>query len=169
MADKYLKVGSNGLPTELEATVVSTGASEAGDVVALDAAGLLDSSVLPAGIGLNVDTLPSFENLSAGDWVNVFDDTGTVKVRKADKSNARRAHGFVLAAVTAPANATVYGPGELNDGLTGLTLGVEYFLGDTGAELTTVTTTATEIVQGLGVAKSATAIRFNPTVPIVRA
>ena len=169
MADKYLKVGTTHLHEEQEATVVSTGVSEAGDIVALGADGLLDPSVLPAGVGQNVDVIPSFENLAAGDWVNIFDDSGTVKVRKADNSNQRRAHGFVKAAVTAPANASVYGPGELNDQLTGLTLGVEYYLGTGGGETATIPSATGEIAQGLGVTKSTTAIRFNPSQPVLRA
>lgn len=169
MADKYLKIGSNGLPTEVEAKVISAGAGDAGKVVALDGAGKLDSTVLPAGVGQNVSTLPAFENLAAGDWVNIFDDAGTAKVRKADNSNGRRAHGFVRASVTSPANATVYGPGELNDQLSAMTLGAEYFLGTAAAETSTAPTASGSIVQGLGVAESATAIRFSPTVPLVRA
>lgn len=164
MADKPLQLIA-GLPTEVEATVVSAGAGNAGDIVALDASGLLDASVLPAGVGQNVDTIVSFENLTAGDWVNVFDDAGTVKVRKADNSNDRRAHGFVRANVTAPANATVYGPGELNDQLSGLTLGAEYYLSTSGAETATVPSASGALVQGLGAAKSTTAIRFIPTGP----
>lgn len=169
MAEKYLKVGTTGLPTEQEATVVSTGATEAGKVVALDAAGKLDSSVLPAGIGANVSTIVASEALTAGDWVNIFNDAGTPKVRKADNSNARRAHGFVRANVSLSANATVYGPGQLNDQHAGLTIGAEYFLGTAGAETTTVPTAAGSIVQGVGVAETALAIRFIPTVPLVRA
>lgn len=171
MADKFLKTGTNGLPTEQEFTVVSTGVSEAGQPVALGSDGLLDESVLPTGIGQNMDVIPASENLSAGDFVNLWLDSGTTKVRKADASNGRLADGFVRAAVTAPANANVFGPGELNDQLTGLTGGTAYFLSTTSAGdvQTAVPTGANETVQPLGVAKSSTAIRFNPGTPIVRA
>lgn len=169
MANKYLGIGSGGLPTEVEAKDASAGAGDAGKIVALDSSGKLDASVLPAGIGQNVSLITASENLTAGDWVNVWDDTGTPKVRKADNSNARRAHGFVRATVTSAATATVYGPGELNDQNTGLTIGAEYFLGTAGAEVTTAPTAAASIVQGVGVAVSATAIRFAPTIPLVRA
>lgn len=159
----------NGLPEEVPAVQVSSGPTDAGKVVALNDNGDIDESMLPPGVGLNIDVLPSFENLAAGDWVNTFDDAGTVKVRKADNSNGRQADGFVREAVTAPANATVYGPGELNDQLSGLTGGTRYFLGTVGGETDTVPTAAASIVQGLGVAKSATAIRFAPTGPYKRA
>lgn len=169
MAKKYLEIGADGLPTEVEGLVSSAGAGDAGKIPALDSAGRLDTSVLPAGIGQNVSLLTASENLVAGDWVNIFDDAGTAKVRKADNSNARRAHGFVRAAFSSAATATVYGAGELNDQLSSLTLGAEYFLDTAGGETTTTPTAPGSIVQGLGVAESATAIRFAPTIPLKRA
>lgn len=169
MANKYLGIGTNGLPTEVEGQVTSAGAGDAGKIVALDSAGKLDDSLFPNGIGPNVSILTASENLSDGDWVNIFDDGGTPSVRRADNSNARRAHGFVTTGVSAAAPATVYGPGQLNDELSGLTVGAEYFLGTTGAETTTVPTAAGSLVQSIGVAESATAIRFMPMLPMVRA
>lgn len=169
MADKYLKIGSDGLPTEVEGLVSSAGVGDAGKIPALDSAGKLDTSVLPAGVGQNVSLIVASENLVAGDWVNIFDDAGTPKVRKADNSNTRRAHGFVRAAFSVAATATVYGPGEVNDQLSTMTVGAEYFLGTAGSETTTAPTASGSIVQGIGVAESATAIRFAPTIPLKRA
>ena len=168
-AKKYLKVGTDGRPTEQAATVVSAGAGNDGDLVALDAAGKLDASVLPVGVGQNVDAIAASENLAAGDWVNKYDNGGTINVRKADNSNGRLADGFVLAAVTAPASATVYGPGELNNQCSGLTVGAETFLGTGGAETATVPTASGALVQRLGTAISATAMRFDPQLYAVRA
>lgn len=160
MAQKPLQIVS-GIPTEVEATVTSAGAADAGKIVALDAAGLLDASVMPAGIGQNVDTVASSENLAAGDFVNLYNNAGTINCRKADADNARPAHGFVKAGVTSPANATVYGLGELNDQVSGLTVGAAYWLSTTAGGVTTTPPSGTaNIVQPLGVAKSATAIRF---------
>lgn len=169
MADKPLQLVS-GIPTEVEATVVSAGAGNAGDLVALDSSGLIDASVLPPSVGQNVDSLATFENLTAGDFVNLFSDAGTAKVRKADADNDRPAHGFVRANVTAPAAATVYGPGELNDQLSALTVGATYFLDTTAGGITaTAPTAAGAIVQQLGVAKSTTALRFLDTTVVKRA
>lgn len=167
-AQKPLQI-VNGIAEEVPAVDSSAGSGDAGKIVALNANGDIDESMLPPGVGVNIDVIPSFENLAAGDWVNLFDDSGTLKVRKADNSNGRQAHGFVRANVTAPADASVYGPGELNDQISGLTLGAQYFLGTAGAETTTVPTGSAALVQGLGVAKSATAIRFMPTGPYKRA
>ena len=46
MADKFLKIGTDGLPTENEALVTSAGAGDAGKIVALDSAGRLDTSLM---------------------------------------------------------------------------------------------------------------------------
>jgi hypothetical protein len=160
MAQKPLQI-VGGIPTEVEATVVSAGAGDAGEIVALDSNGKIDSSVLPVGVGQNLDSIISSENLAAGDWVNVYDNAGTINVRKADADNNRPAHGFVLAAVTSPAAAAVYGPGELNNQETGLTVGAMYFLSDTAAALTaTAPTAASAIVQPIGIALTATSIRM---------
>lgn len=166
---KYLGVGTDGLPTEVAGQVTSAGAADAGKIPQLDAAGRLDTTLMPAGVGQNVSTFVASEALAAGNWVSVWNDVGVSKVRLADNSNARRAHYFVRAAVTLGGTATVYGVGELNDQLTGLTIGAEYFLGTVGASTTAVPTAAGSIVQGVGVAESATAIRFKPGLPIKRA
>src|SRR5678815_3348876 len=101
-ANKYLALVTNRVK-EVVALVVSTGAPDANKIVALDAAGKLDVSVMPAGVGAEVTVAASFENLAAGDFVNLFLSGGVIKVQKADATtNAKPAHGFVLANVTAP-------------------------------------------------------------------
>jgi hypothetical protein len=169
MANKYLKVGTNGRPTEQEALATSSGAGDAGKIIATDAGGKLDSSFMPAGFGSNTDSIASSENLAAGDWVNIYDNGGTINCRKADNSNGRLAHGFVLAGVTSPAAATVYGPGELNNQASGMTVGGETFLATGGGETASVPSGSGVTIQSLGVAKSATEIRFNPQVYAVLA
>lgn len=169
-AKKYLEVSATtGRPTEVAATVTSAGAGDDGKIVALDSTGKLDSSVMPAGVGQNTDSIVASEGLSAGDWVNIYDNAGTINMRKADNSNGRLAHGFVKAAVSSSASGTVYGPGELNDQASGLTVGVETFLGTAAGETTTVPTASGALVQRLGTPKSATAIRFDPQLYAVRA
>lgn len=169
MADKYTGISGNDI-VEVEGTVVSTGVAEAGDVIALDATGKIDNSLLPTGIGADTKTLVSSENLSAGDFVNVFNDGGTEKARKADATTAgKEVDGFVLAAVTAPANATVYFEG-LNDQLTGLTRGAKQFLSTTaGGRTETAPTTTGNVYQYLGRAVSDTEIAFEHGEAITRA
>lgn len=175
MADKFLRVH----PTlnesqEHEATVVSTGASEAGDIVALDAGGKLDISVLPTGIGADVAVIEASESLTAGDYVNIWNDGGIAKVRKADASAASAAeiaHGFVKDNVSSAANATVYFEGS-NDDLSALTPGTTYALSHSSpggvVALASATTTAGHSLQVVGVAVNATTINTELGKPIIR-
>lgn len=169
MADKYI---SNvlGVLTEKEATVTSAGAGDAGKIPALGAAGRLDNSVMPTGIGADTKIITTSEALAAGDLVNIHNSSGE-KARKADASGgvAKKAHGFVLAAVASGASATVYFEGTIT-GLSSLTPGATQFLGATaGVRTETAPTTATHIVQEVGVAVSATELSFEPQRPIVLA
>jgi hypothetical protein len=154
---------------EIAGIQTSAGAGDAGKIPALDSSGRLDSSMMPTGFGSETKTIVAFENLVAGDFVNIFNDTGTLKVRKADASGgfAKRAHGFVLAAVSAAANATVY-YGNLNNQVSGLTIGSTYFLSGTTAGAVTLTppSTAGYIVQELGRATVATEMLVEIQQPI---
>lgn len=159
-AKKYIEL-LNGKLAQKVSTVVSTGAPNDGDIVSLDANGKLDLSVLPTGVGPDVFVALASENLSGGDYVNIWDDAGTAKVRLADNSNGRDAHGFVLASVISGANATVYFEGG-NSGLSGLTPGARYFLDTSGgATLTPPAFPAASISQFLGIAISATTINTD--------
>lgn len=160
MADKYLRL-NNGVPTQTEATTSSAGAGDAGKIVALDAGGKLDNTMMPTGIGADVAVIASSENLAAGDLVNIWNDGGTAKVRKADASAAgKEAHGFVLDAVTSPANATVYFEGT-NDQVTGLTPGPQYLSTTAGIATATPPSTTGQVVQRVGVATAATSINIE--------
>lgn len=170
MADKYLKVGTTGNLEEVEATVVSAGASNAGDIPALDANGKLDDTVMPEGIGAETQVMPASEALSANDVVNIWDDMGVAKCRKANATDATKpAHGYVKTAVESGSNATVYTDGYLPG--TSLTVGSKYFLSAAtpGAVTTTPPSGTGNIMQQVGKAVSATAIKFEPLTPIVRA
>lgn len=173
MADKPLQLVGGRL-TEVEAKTTSAGAGDSGRIPALDASGRLDSSMMPVGIGADTATIAASENLAAGDYVNVYDDGGTPAVRKADASvanAARRANGFVLANVTAPANATVYFEGQ-NTQLSGLTPGTTYVLSHSTPggvlPLASASATAGHILQVLGEAISTTAISTEIEQPVVR-
>ena len=162
MADRY-KTLQSGKDKMVEATVVSTGAGEAGDIIALDGSGKIDVSVLPVGVGPDTKILVASEDLGAGDYVNVFDDGGTPTVRLADNSNGRDAHGFVLTAVTTAANATVYFEGS-NTALTGLTAGARMYLGTAGGAAATPLDPAVDIGsihQFLGIAIDASSINTD--------
>lgn len=168
MANRYLKQVS-GVLTEQEATVVSAGAGDAGEIVALDAAGRLDTSVMPSGIGADTSSIQASEALTAGNLVNIHDVAAAFRVRKADAAGGegKRAHGFVLAGVSGGAQATVYFEG-LNTQVTSVTPGTLYLSGSTpGGFTATAPTTAGHIVQPIGVGVASTAINFEAGVPIV--
>ncbi len=133
MADRYQTL-NNGCKELNEATTVSTGVAEAGDIIALGPDGKIDPSLLPTGVGDDVKAIEAGEAIDAGDFVNIYDDGGTTKIRKADNSNGREADGFVLTAATLGSTATVYFEGG-NTALTGLTAGTRYYL-DTAGNVT---------------------------------
>lgn len=165
---KFIK-NNAGTLTEEAALLDSAGAGDANRIPALDASGRLDSSFMPTGIGADTASLPSSENLAAGDLVNIWNDAGTAKVRKADATTAgKEAHGFVLSAVTSPANATVYFEGT-NAQVTGLTAG-PLFLGTTaGACVSTAPSGSGNVVQRVGLATAAASMNFEAGMPIVLA
>lgn len=158
MANKYLTLIS-GRDTLKEATVISAGAGNAGDLIALDGSGKIDETLFPASIVPDVKVLETSEALSAGNYVNIYNATGTIKCRLADNSNDRPAHGFVKTSYSSGAlNVKVYFEGA-NDNLSSLTLGARYYLGTAGAP--TATPVSAGIHQFLGIAISATEINTD--------
>jgi hypothetical protein len=169
MADKYIR-NNAGILTETEALTTSAGAGDSGKIPALDNTGRLDDSMMPVGIGADTASIVASENLAAGDFVNIYNDTGTAKVRKADASTSGKyAHGFVLEAVTSGDSALVYCEGP-NTAVTSATPG-EVFLSATtaGGFTSTAPTGNGKVVQKIGVATSATTINFEWLHPIVLA
>lgn len=160
-ANKYI-ASIAGRLKEVFGLVVSTGAPDANKIVAVDATGKLDISLMPAGVTTEVTVCASFENLTAGNFVNLFLSGGVIQARLADATtNAKPAHGFVLANVTSPANATVYRLSTTNTAVSGLTIGSDYYLTTTpGAISTTPPSASGNIVQPLGRATLATSIVF---------
>lgn len=168
MADKYLKHGGDGSFTEVEG-VVTGGAPSANKIPALDASGRLDATMMPTGIGAETTDLVAFGNLAAGDFVNVFNDSGVSKVRKADASSSvAPANGFVLAAVTAGNTATVYWSG-LNGQVAGLTAGKAYLSTTPGVATHIAPSAAGNIVQHIGYIVNSTTVNFEPRPPVVLA
>lgn len=139
----------------------SAGAADAGKIIALDSTGKLDSSFLPAGIGANTVSGLASEALTAGAFVNLFDNNGALGVRLADNSNGRPAHGYVNSVVASGAAATVNRLNTVNANRSGLVAGKEYWLGTAGGVAVTAldpadVANAGKVDQYLGVAKSET-------------
>ena len=170
MASKYLELTSSGT-AEKEALVTSAGAADGGKIVALNSAGKVDETMMPDGIGADTTIAVAYENLAASNLVNLFNDGGTLKARKADASGgfAKQADGFVKTSFATGASATVYNDGTVT-GLTGLTVGAKYYLSGSAAGSVSATppTTAAYISQYVGKAKSATELIFEQGEPILR-
>lgn len=167
-AKKFLRL-VNGVLTEIFGVQTSAGAANAGDLVSLDDSGRIDGSMMPVGIGADTATIQASEALAAGDFVNIWNDAGSVRVRKADATTAgKEAHGFVLAAVSSGNNATVYMEGT-NTQVSGMTAGNVFLQTTAGAGGGTPPSGSGNVVQRLGVAVSATAVSFEPSQPITLA
>lgn len=147
----------------------SSGASDSGKLPALDAAGKLDTSFMPTGIGADTVALATSESLAAGDLINIWDNAGTANVRKADATTAgKEAHGFVLAAFTHPTTATIYFEGS-NSSKTGMTPGKQFLSTTAGGVTTTAPSGSGNVIQVVGFATSATNINFQAGVSFVLA
>lgn len=162
-APRFLK-NVSGKPVDVAAAVVGT----ANSIVGTNAAGTIDVSFLPTGVGPEIITATATESIASGAFVNVFNNSGVISVRNADATtNGKPAHGFVLSAYVTTNVANVYLPGQINTGQTGLTLGAEYFLATTpGAITTTAPNTTGNIVQRVGIADKTTEIVFVPYITI---
>ena len=144
----------------------SAGAGDAGKLPALDATGKLDTSFMPVGIAADTATVEASEDLAAGDFVNIYDNTGAL-CRKADATTAgKEAHGFVLEAVTSGNNATIYFEGS-NTQVTGQTPGRVFLSATAGLATATAPSGSGNVVQRIGIAVSATVVNFQYQVPIV--
>lgn len=165
---KYLQLGTTGIE-ERSATDSSAGVGNAGDIVALDAAGKLALNMLPTGIGPATKSMLASEAMTAPCLINIWNDAGAFKIRYADASTNKPANGFLLATVASGANGDVYFEGEIS-GMSSITP-VDYWLSATvpGGVQTTIPTTSGHIAQRIGKGLSATSLDFEAGEPITRA
>lgn len=109
------------------------------------------------------------EDLAAGDLVNIYNDGGTGKARKANAADAsKEAVGYVINAFSTGATATVFLDGT-NTAVAGLTPGLVFLSGSVAGGVTnTPPSTSGYLVQRVGFAKSATELLFEAGDPVVR-
>lgn len=170
-ADRVPALGADGYldPSLLNAKATSTGASDANKVPLLDGSGRLHQSLMPVGVAADVKVLPLSESVSAGNVVNIWNDGGVAKVRKADATTAgKEVHGFVLAAGLAGSQATVYFEGA-NTACSGLTPGQQFLSTTAGLTSPTAPSGSGNVVQRVGFAVSATEFSLQVNAPIVLA
>lgn len=164
-AEKIVATNASGV---LDDTLLNAATSGASKVLKTKPDGTIDESVLPTGVGADVKNVVASEALAAGDLVNIWNDGGTEKVRKADATaEGKEAVGFVKSAFTSAATAAVYLEGRIT-GLSGLTPGARQYLSAASAGRPTATApnSAGNVVQFVGVAVSATEIDFEAGEPI---
>lgn len=170
-ADKLVALNADGIldSTVINSKTTSAGAGDSGKVPALDGSGRLDTSFMPTGIAADTAAIATSESLAAGDLVNIYDAAGVATARKADGITAGKpAHGFVLASFTHPATAVVYFEGN-NSAVTGLTAGTQYLSTTAGATTAVAPSGAGNVVQVVGFATSATSVNFQSGTLIVLA
>lgn len=154
---RLINQATNGSQETYSGILTSAGAGSSGDIPALDGAGRLDTTFLPVGIGQDSTSAIAGENLAAGDFI-YFNGIGSAL--KADATSlAKQAKGYVINNFTSGATATIFYD-DSNTGLTGLTINVPYYLSLTpGLVTTTAPSAATQVVQEIGFANSATNLR----------
>jgi hypothetical protein len=153
--------------TIVNSTVASAGAAAAGKVPALDASGRLDNSVLPVGVGTDTATISASETIANGAYVNVWSSTGAFKVRNADASVAgKEAHGFCLVGGASGAALVVYFEGT-NSAVTGQAPGVVYLSTTPGLGTAVAPTGSGNAQQRIGFATSATSVNFQSENPLI--
>lgn len=168
MAAKKYIANVTGAYTETAASIISAGAADDGKIVALDASGRIDPTMMPVGVVADTVAITTSEALAAGAFVSIWNSTGA-KVRNADATVAgKEAHGFVLAAFGAGAVATVYFEGS-NTAVTGQTPGVVFLSTTAGVATSTPPAVAGNINQRIGFATSATSINFQSQPPVTLA
>ncbi len=100
------------------------------------------------------------ESIDAGDLINIWNDGGVAKARKADQSDSRPAHGWADDFGSVGDAVRVRTFGSTNDRLAGLSPGSEYWLAEDGGMDTSGS--STPISQKVGIALSDSALLFLP-------
>lgn len=171
--NKYLeRDAATGRTTERISADASAGVADAGRIVALNADGEIDFSMLPEGVA-NVEIIEAGEAIAANSLVEVYDDAGTPKVRpaSANAANLQPAVGWVDAAYVATDLVLVFFDGQVTGA--GFTPGQRIYLAASTPADGTVTTSPVSGAgfahQFIGKAVSATLFNFEPDDPIILA
>lgn len=167
-AEKVPSTNATGIldPTLLNAKNVSAGAGDADKLPMLGADGRLSTTFMPVGVAADTTSAVASEALSAGNLVNIWNDAGTPKVRKADATaEGKEVCGFVLAGVSLGGTALVYHDGRVT-GLSSLTPGARYFLSAASPGgivlVASIPSAAGNVQQYVGFALSTTELCYEP-------
>jgi hypothetical protein len=164
---KFLTVPTTGKTTLVSAISASTGATDANKIFMTNASGQIDASFMPPGVEIQVETANATEDLTSGNFVNIYDNGGTPGVRKAIANDVNKiANGFVLTSTLTGASATIFTKG-VNTALASVE-GSIYYLSATTSGLGTVTPPAQSVgnfqqTLGIGV-PSGVLFEFDPVI-----
>lgn len=164
--EKFIGIDTTtGLEKEFQAINTSSGAGDAAKIISTNAQGKIDVTFLPDGIGADAVSIEASEALAANDLVNVWNDGGTAKLRKANATDdSKPAHGFVKDNVTSGAQGTIFFNGFIS-GQSGLEPGNTVWLSasTSGAieDDATNLQTSGNLLQTVGIAISTTQIEFE--------
>lgn len=167
MGDEFLELENNQLAS---VAPIEAADGQEGKIPATNAEGLIDSSFLPdfptATFPITL-TLTAAVPIAGGSLVNLFYSSG-LSALAAQPADA--ASGLGADAINGPAGAGTNEPVTVTlgfgliAGLSGLTAGAEYYLGNAGA-LTASSGGAGTLYQYIGKAISATTLLFQPQHP----
>ena len=151
----------------------STGATDADKPIATNAAGELDASFLPVGVGAETLDFVAGVQISSNQFVNIYyDGVSQYLLQKANSNYSDRwAHGFIRQGVAIGETAVVYFSGVIDD-FTGLVPNQPIFLDNLGRVTQysdIVTDAASDTVQEVGWALTPNAIFVAIRTPILLA
>jgi len=102
------------------------------------------------------------EDLTGNDLINIYNDGGTTKGRKADADNSRPADGWASETVGTGDTIRVFLTATQITGMSGLTPGADYYLSTTAGGVTaTAPSSSGNLRQRVGKALSATVLSFE--------
>ena len=112
---------------------------------------------------VDAESMKAYEQLWAGDVINVFSDAGETKARRAHCNGTNHSvDGFVLSSASPGTNALIYFEGVLQ--VSGLTTGLRYYLGASGGQISSTSPSgAPYIHQYVGKAISSNKLNFEPS------
>jgi hypothetical protein len=138
---KFLTVLTTGATRLVSAITTSLGSGDANKIIATDSNGKIHSSFMPTGVEIQVETAIATEDLTDGNFVNIYDNGGTPSVRKGIANDVNKlVKGFVLANFLIGDTVTIYTKG-VNTSITA-DVDAVYFLSATTAGLATTTAPA---------------------------
>lgn len=167
-APRYVNLVS-GVLTQIAAVETGPASGPAEQIVSTNASGMIDVTLMPTGVGPDVMVINCTENLAAGDFVNIYNNSGAFACRRADGSTTgKTANGFVLSAFTSGTNATVYLGGINTQVTAAAAFAGEIYLSDAtpGGFTSTPPSTAGHTVQRIGTCGATNKIQFQPYAPV---